>query len=67
MDATTTDKTKFDGKWLVFERSTANLFFKDKPQDTKKYLTVGMVWGGEVAGKPVAHWLREIEKNKKEA
>jgi len=64
MGATTIDRTKYDGKFLVFERSTANLSFKDKAQDTKKYLTVGMVWGGEVAGKPVAHWLKEIEKNK---
>lgn len=64
MGATTIDRTKYDGKFLVYERSTGALSFKPKAQDTAKFLTVGMVWGGAVGGHPVDYWLKEIEKQK---
>jgi len=60
------DPKKLDGKWLVYERSTEKLSFKAKSQDSRKYLTVGMVWGGEVAGKSAIYWLEQIAKQKKE-
>lgn len=64
MDTTTANRTKYDGKYLVYERATEKLSFKSKAQDAAKYLTVGMVWGGAVSGKSVDYWLKEIEKQK---
>lgn len=66
MSATAIDKTKYDGKWLVFERATERLSFKSKAQDTETHLTVGMVWGGAVAGRPVSYWLQRISKDSKD-
>lgn len=64
MGTTTADRTKLDGKYLVYERTTEKLSFKPKAQDAVKFLTVGMVWGGSVGGRPVDYWLKEIEKQK---
>ena len=54
-------KTKLDGKFLAYHRPTGKLSFSSKEKDGD-YLTVGMVWGGTVAGHPVAYWVDQIAK-----
>jgi hypothetical protein len=58
--------SKYDGKFLLYNRMSKKLLFSDIRRDTKMYLTVGMVWAGEVAGKPVTYWLQQIGKDNKE-
>jgi hypothetical protein len=63
MDATTEAARKYDGQYLLYNRATEKVLFSKTQKDTKRYLTVGMVWAGMVAGKPVAYWLEEIKKD----
>lgn len=53
---------EYEGKWLVYHRTTKKLSFRTKPQDSDKFLTVGMVAEGTVAGKSVEEWVTQIAK-----
>lgn len=54
---------KYDGQFLIYNRATGKVLFSKVQKDTKRYLNVGMVWGGKVAGKPVSYWLQQIKKD----
>jgi hypothetical protein len=62
-----TNVKEYEGKFLVYNRPTKKLSFKGKGLDNKSNLTVGMVRGGEVAGKRVEVWLTKIAKDRKAA
>lgn len=56
---------RYDGKYLLYNRKTQRLTFEADPRDTRVYLTIGMVWGGQVGGHTVAYWLDKIEEDKR--
>ncbi len=62
MGITIINVKEFEDKFLVFHRPTAKLSFKEKAEDDKDNFTVGVVHGGEVAGKRVEEWLRKINR-----
>ncbi len=62
MGITIINVKEFEGKYLVFNRPTKKLAFKDKPEDDKENLLVGVVQAGEVAGKRVEEWLKKINR-----
>jgi hypothetical protein len=63
MELTKDTAIKYDGRFLVFNRDTQKLSLSKDRRDTKTYLTVGMVWAGYVAGKPITYWLEQIRHN----
>jgi hypothetical protein len=62
MGITIINVKEFEDKFLIYNRPTAKLTFKEKAEDDKENLTVGQVHGGEVAGKRVEVWLQKIAK-----
>lgn len=63
MDATVAEAKKYDGQYLLYNRATGKVLFSKVQKDTKRYLSVGMVWAGAVAGKPVTYWLEQVKKD----
>lgn len=62
MGVTIINVKEFEDKFLIYNRPTMKLTFKEKAEDDKDNLTVGQVHGGEVAGKRVEVWLTKIAK-----
>lgn len=70
MGITIINVKEFEGKYLIFNRPSKKLSFRDKPTDDKDNLMVGVVQAGEVAGKSVETWLKKmgvVKSTKKKA
>jgi hypothetical protein len=57
--------TKYEGQYLVFNRRSKRLWFKEQAIDDATHFTVGKVVKGAVAGKPVEYWLERMEGQKR--
>lgn len=70
MGVTIINVKEFEGKFLVFNRISKKLSFKEKAQDDKENLLVGVAQAGEVAGVRVEEWLKRmgiVKSTKKKA
>lgn len=58
-------KDKLEGTYLIYDREDKCLTFTRKPIDDDRNFCVGQVVNGEVAGKPLGHWIAQVRAKKK--